>query len=127
MRRLFLFVSAALLILSAPVGALELAGRYGYAGEWDVTATLSEIAPGAVRSRNFSGPVRLKHLAMCGPGEVSEKSGEIRLNRLGRERYAASLILGGEECSVSGILSRDEVAFARCATQGQIPLRLWLK
>ncbi len=111
----------------SPVGALELAGRYGYAGEWDLAATLGEIQPGAARARSYSGPLRLRHLAVCGPGEAPEKTGEIRLSRLGRERYAATLELGGELCEVAGIFSRDAVAFARCGAQGQIPLRLWLK
>ncbi|RDJ25159.1 hypothetical protein DWF00_18410 [Bosea caraganae] len=121
------FLLLGFLMLPTQAGALDLAGRYGFAGEWEVSATLIEAAPGSWRSRDFSGPLRMKHLAMCGPGEVSEKSGALKLSRLGRTRYSASLTLGGEECSVSGTLSQDEVAFARCGAQGQIPLRLWVK
>lgn len=107
--------------------ALELTGRYGYAGEWAVTATLAEAEPAASkRKRDFAGPIRLKHLALCGPGEVAEKSGTLNLRRDG-QRYAAIFAIGEESCAVSGTLSEDGIAFADCGKAGKIPLRLWPK
>lgn len=107
--------------------ALELTGRYGYAGEWAVTATLVEAeAAASKRKRDFAGPIKLKHLAICGPGEVSEKIGTLSLRRDG-QRYAAMLVVGEESCAVTGILAEDGVAFADCGKAGKIPLRLWLK
>lgn len=106
---------------------LELTGRYGYAGEWAVTAALAEEkAAGLWPRREFTGALHLKHLAICGPGEVSQKTGSIRLSRNG-QRYAANLTLGDDVCKVAGRLSEDGVAFADCGRAGQIPLRLWLK
>lgn len=125
MRRFLLLAFAACLPASA--GALELTGNYGYAGEWGLSASLSEIGTGRGQARYYSGPIRLKHLAICGPGEAPEKSGEIRMSRVGRERYAASLTVDGEQCSVAGALSPNEVAFARCGDKVQVPLRLWEK
>lgn len=107
--------------------ALELTGRYGYAGEWALTATLAEAEPSASgRKRDFAGPAALKHLAICGPGEVTEKSGTLSLRRNG-QRYAAMLVIGEDSCAVTGTLSEDGVAFADCRKAGKIPLRLWLK
>lgn len=115
------------LLSAAPAQALELTGRYGYAGEWAVTAKLAEEQPaGLWRKREFAGGLHLKHLAICGPGEVSEKTGTIRLSRSG-QRYAANLTIGDDACKVSGTLSEDGVAFADCGKAGQIPLRLWSK
>lgn len=117
----------ALLMMPVTADALELTGRYGYAGEWAVTATLAEAGPAAsTRKRNFTGPVTLKHLALCGPGEVAEKSGTLNLRRDG-QRYAAMLTIGEDSCAVTGALSEDGVAFADCGKAGKIPLRLWLK
>lgn len=113
--------------LPAPADALELAGNYGYAGEWGLSASLSEIGAGRGQARHYSGPIRLKHLAICGPGEAPEKSGEIHMSRVGRDRYAASLTVDGERCSVAGALSPNEVVFARCGGNAQVPLRLWEK
>ncbi|MEI5667019.1 hypothetical protein WBO78_18870 [Bosea sp. CCNWLW174] len=114
-------------MLPTPATALELTGRYGYAGEWALTATLAEAEPSASkRKRDFAGPVKLKHLALCGPGEVAEKTGTLNLRRDGR-RYAAMLAIGEENCAVTGTLTEDGVAFADCGKAGKIPLRLWLK
>ena len=116
-----------LLVLPMPAEALELTGRYGYAGEWAVTARLTEAdMGGSRRKRDFAGSVTLKHLAICGPGEVAEKSGTLNLRRDG-QRYAAMLTIGQESCAVTGALSEDGVAFADCGQAGKIPLRLWLK
>ena len=44
-------------MLPTPATALELTGRYGYAGEWALTATLAEAEPSASkRKRDFAGP-----------------------------------------------------------------------
>jgi hypothetical protein len=113
-------------VLPSSGQALELAGRFGYAGEWDLAATVApapDLAPQA-----FAGPLRMKHLAICGPGEVSEKSGSIEMRRSGfGRRYAVSFRLGEEVCSASGQFSDTSVAFADCGAQGRVPLRLWLK
>lgn len=115
------------LLGAAPASGLELEGRYGFAGEWAVSATLTEgTVPGLWRKREFAGPVQLKHLAICGPGEVAEKVGTLRLSRTG-QRYAAKLTVGEESCEVAGRLAEDGVAFADCGKIGQIPLRLWSK
>lgn len=116
-----------LLAMPVTAEALELTGRYGYAGEWAVTATLAEAEPAvSKRKRDFAGLLTLKHLAICGPGEVAEKSGTLNLRRDG-QRYAAMLVIGEESCAVTGTLSEDGVAFADCGKAGNIPLRLWLK
>jgi hypothetical protein len=116
-----------LLAIPIQAEALELTGRYGYAGEWAVSAQLTPAdAVSSRRKRDFAGPITLKHLALCGPGEVAEKSGTLNLRRDG-QRYAAMLTIGEESCAVTGALSEDGVAFADCGKAGKIPLRLWLK
>lgn len=125
MRR-FLLVAFSV-VLAMPAQALELTGNYGYAGEWRISASLSETGTGRGQMRYYSGAMRLNHLAACEPNETKEKSGEIRMSRVGRDSYAASLMVDGEQCSVSGALSPGEVAFARCGAKGQVPLRLWEK
>jgi hypothetical protein len=116
-----------LLLMPVAAEALELTGRYGYAGEWAVTAQLTEAEPAtSKRKRDFAGPVSLKHLAICGPGEVSEKSGTLNLRRDG-QRYAAMLVIGEDSCAVAGTLAENGIAFADCGKAGKIPLRLWLK
>ncbi|MDX3810559.1 MAG: hypothetical protein QHC89_29740 [Bosea sp. (in: a-proteobacteria)] len=120
-----LLLAAVLVGAPSAAHALELAGRYGYAGEWAVTAKLPE-SNASTPAGGLAGELHLKHLAMCGPGEISEKSGTISVRRAGR-RYAATLTIADESCTASGILSEDSVAFADCGKAGQVPLRLWPK
>ena len=132
MKPLPILVFALLAIGCASAQASELSGRFGYLGEWEVAATLSESQAGPSRSRSYAGPLRLKHIGLCAPGESTEKSGHIRISirpqGAAREPgYTARLTLDGDACEVSGALSQDRHSFANCGAQGQIPLRLWLR
>lgn len=104
---------------------LEIVGRYGYTGEWEITATL---APADAASSAFSGPFRMRHLATCLPGEVKEKTGELRISRAADGRhYTADMSLGGSRCAFSGVLSETGISFVDCAGFNQIPLRMWAR
>ncbi len=117
--------ATALCLLACPASGVELIGRYGYAGEWALTAKFTEEGAKSPAA-SLAGELQLKHLAMCGPGEVSQKTGTIGFQRAGR-RYAATLTIDGQSCSVRGTLAQDSVAFADCGKVGQVPLRLWLQ
>ena len=92
-------------LTSAP--AVELAGRYGFIGEWDVSGSLTEQAMPQGR-RALSGRLSMKHTALCGPGESPEKSGDIAMSlpRTSR-RFTARLDLDGSICHFTGELSED--------------------
>ncbi|MFC5506357.1 hypothetical protein [Bosea massiliensis] len=106
--------------------ARELVGKFGYLGEWDVSATLSEERAGRSGTAALSGPLLMKHNAVCGPGETPEKSGQIRLTLRG-ERYSAEMTLAGASCRFSGTLSPERHSFVACGGDQQIPLRLWFR
>lgn len=112
--------------MSNAVQARELAGRFGYLGEWDVAATLSEEKPAGSSATALAGLLRMKHNAVCGPGETPEKSGHIRMSLRG-DRYTAQMTLAGTSCAFSGTLSQAAHTFVTCGGEGQIPLRLWFK
>ena len=123
---------ASVIAILLPIGfgagaeARELAGRFGYLGEWDVAAVLSEDKVGRSAAAELAGPLRMKHNAVCGPGETPEKSGHIRMSVRGT-RYSAQMTLAGASCSFSGTLSETAHTFVSCGGDGQIPLRLWFK
>jgi hypothetical protein len=123
---------AQVIAILLPVGfgigaeARELAGRFGYLGEWDVAAVLSEEKAGRPSAMEFAGSLLMKHNAVCGPGETPEKSGHIRMSVRGN-RYSAQMTLAGSSCSFSGTLSETAHSFVTCGGEGQIPLRLWFK
>ncbi|MGQ3282814.1 hypothetical protein [Bosea sp. (in: a-proteobacteria)] len=106
--------------------ARDLVGKFGYLGEWDVSATLSEERAGRSGAASLSGPLLMKHNAVCGPGETPEKSGQIRLTLRG-ERYSAEMTLAGASCRFSGTLSPERHSFVACGGEQSIPLRLWFR
>ncbi|MDP3320475.1 MAG: hypothetical protein Q8S58_15235 [Bosea sp. (in: a-proteobacteria)] len=106
--------------------ARDLVGQFGYLGEWDVTATLAEERAGRSGAAFLTGPLLMKHNAVCGPGETPEKSGRIRLTLRG-DRYDAEMTLAGASCRFSGTLSRERHSFVACGGEQQIPLRLWFR
>lgn len=124
-------VPASIVILSlaaagAGASARELAGRFGYLGEWDVSASLAEEKAGRAGAPAFSGPVLMKHNAVCGPGETPEKTGHIRISLRG-QRYTAQMTLAGASCAFTGTLSESAHSFVTCGSDRQIPLRLWFR
>lgn len=122
-------VAAVILTLagsSTEASARDLVGRFGYLGEWDVTATLTEERAGRSGAASLSGPLLMKHNAVCGPGETPEKSGQIRLTLRG-QRYSAEMTLAGASCSFSGTLSQERHSFVACGGEQPVPLRLWFR
>ena len=111
---------------SGAVQARELAGRFGYLGEWDIAATLSQEKMTGSSAPALAGSLHMKHNAVCGPGETPEKSGHIRMSVRG-DRYSAQMTLAGTSCAFSGTLSQTAHVFVTCGGEGQIPLRLWFK
>lgn len=116
--------------LADAAAARDLVGRFGYLGEWDVTASLTEekAASGSAPTSApaYAGSLVMKHNAVCGPGETPEKSGHIRMSLRGT-RYTAQMMLAGTSCDFSGTLSQSAHVFVTCGGEGRIPLRLWFK
>jgi hypothetical protein len=113
--------------LAGPVSAqsLQLLGYSGYLGEWELTATVAEVASGR---NEYSGPVTLKHVGICTQDGPEERTGEIRLRTTAsRSKLNATLSVAGVECSYSGQLSDAYTGTMTCPDREAVPLRLWLK
>jgi hypothetical protein len=109
----------------ASAQSLQLLGYSGYLGEWELTATVAEVAS----SRGeYSGPVTLKHVGICTQDGPEERTGEIRFRTTAsRSKLNATLSVGGVECSYSGQLSDAYTGTMTCPDREAVPLRLWLK
>lgn len=122
---LLLFVLGA---LAAPAQAqpLQVVGYAGVLGEWELTATVTEKA---LRwTKEFSGPLSMKHVGMCTQDGPEEKTGEIRLQISALSfRLDATLLVEGVECTYSARLSAPYSGMMACPDREAIPLKLWLK
>jgi hypothetical protein len=109
----------------APARALEVSGASGFLGEWEVTATVTETASG--RTRDYRGPLVMKHVGLCTQGGPEEKKGEMRLHISASSQLSATLSVPGTECTTSGPLSDGYNGTMTCSDRQVIPLRLRVK
>ena len=122
------FVPIVLSALATPAGAqsLQVTGYTGYLGEWELTATVTESVSG--RTKEYSGPLTMKHVGLCTQDGPEEKTGEMRLQiSTLPSRLNATLLVFGVECTYSGRLSDSYTGTMNCPDRGPVPLRLWVK
>jgi hypothetical protein len=90
-----------------------------------VTATVTETASG--RTRDYRGPLVLKHIGLCTQDGPLEKKGEMRLQISASSQLNATLSMPGTECTASGPLSDSYNGTMTCSDKQVIPLRLRVK
>lgn len=125
MRPLLLSITLGALVAPAHAQSLEVIGYSGYLGEWELTATVTEAAPGR---KGYFGPLIMKHVGLCTQDGPEEKSGEIHLEiSAASSRLDATLSVAGVECSYSGRLSDSYTGTMTCPDREAVPLKLWVK
>jgi hypothetical protein len=117
----------ALCLFDVPrLGALELLGQAGVLGEWELTANLTEGRSGS--QKEFSGPLKMKHVGICTQDGPEERAGEIRLQLAGAEsQVTAELVLDGARCTYSARKTHAYEGTLSCAGRTPVPLLVWLK
>jgi hypothetical protein len=114
--------------LAAPAQAqsLQVVGYAGVLGEWELTATVTEKA--GLWSKEFSGPLSMKHVGICTQDGPEEKTGEIRFQISAlSSQLDATLLVEGLACSYSARLSNPTSGLMACPDREAVPLKLWLK
>jgi hypothetical protein len=122
---LLLFLGGA---LAAPAQAksMQVVGYAGVLGEWELTATVTEKA--AWWTKEFSGPLTMKHVGICTQDGPEQKTGEIRFQISAlSSRLDATLLVEGIACSYSAGPSDPYNGMMACPDREAVPLKLWLK
>lgn len=121
MRRIFFFV---LSLLCVPLHAsaaqpITLAGKFGFLGEYELSARLAEGADG------YAGPLIVRHVGLCSHDGPQEMSGEISLKR-GKTGGPVSAVLtfNGRRCTYNGTLSESAGGELACPGAA-VPASLW--
>ena len=126
MRALVALIALGSLGAPAQAGSLQVIGYAGVLGEWELTATVSDNA--SRLTREFSGPLTMKHTGVCTQDGPEEKTGEMRFQISAlSSRLSATLSVDGVTCSYSGKLSDSYNGMMTCPDRPAVPLRLWLK
>ena len=124
MKIFFLPIVLGILPTLASAQPLQVTGYSGYLGEWELTATVTENS--SRRSKEFSGPLTMKHTGVCTQDGPEEKTGELRF-QLSSSRLTATLLVAGVACTYSGKLSDSYSGMMNCPDRSPVPLRLWVK
>ena len=126
MRALLLLFVLGALATPAQAKSLQLVGYAGVLGEWELTATVTENARGW--TKEFSGPLSMKHVGICTQDGPEEKSGEIRFQISAlSSRLDATVLVEGMACSYSAGPSDPYSGMMACPDREAVPLKLWLK
>ena len=115
-------------ILAVPASAepLQIHGATGYAGEYELSGSISEQDLNG--KTEWSGPLTKRHVGLCTRDGPKETVGEIRLHLAkSSPRITATLEFDGSKCSYKGLLSESYRGFMDCGHDGSLPLRLWTK
>lgn len=126
MKALFLSVVLGALATSAQAQSLQVIGYSGYLGEWELTAAVTEKV--SSQTKEYSGPLTMKHVGLCTQDGPEEKTGEIRFQISALSaRLNATLSVAGVECTYSGRLSNSYDGTMNCPDREAVPLKLWVK
>jgi len=124
-----LLLLVALGALSAPARgeSLQVTGYAGVLGEWELTGT---VVTGTTSwlTREYGGPVTMKHVGWCTQDGPEEKTGEIRLQISTLwPRLKATVSVGGVDCTYRAKLSDSYTGMMECPGRAAVPLELWVK
>jgi len=122
------FLPVVLSALATPAGAqsLQVIGYSGYLGEWELTATVTERI--SSRTKEYSGPLTMRHIGLCTQDGPEEKTGEMRFQiSASSSQLNATFSVAGVECTYSGRLSDSYTGTMYCPDRQAVPLKLWLK
>ena len=113
-------------VLAAPSRAqsLDVVGYAGMLGEWEVTATITPRS--SWWTKEFSGPLTMRHVGLCTQSGPEEKTGELRL-QLWASRLYGTLAVAGDACTFSARWSDAYKGVLTCAGGRTTPLTLWLR
>jgi len=115
------------LTILAPARAdpLQIHGTMGYVGEYELNGNVS--AQDLNGTKEFSGPLTVRHIGICTHDGPKETIGKIRFELAKSSSIAATLDFYGSKCAYKGMLSESYHGFMDCGREGSLPLRLWTK
>jgi len=125
-KRFFLPIVLGILPTLASAQPLQVTGYSGYLGEWELTATVTETASGP--TKEYSGPLTMRHAGLCTQDGPEEKTGEMRLQlSTSSSQLHATFSVAGVECTYRGQLTDSYTGTMACPDRQAVPLKLWVR
>jgi hypothetical protein len=126
-RALLLLAAVGALAAPARSESLQVTGYAGVLGEWELTATVA-TGKALQRTREYAGPLTMKHVGWCTQDGPEEKTGEIRLEIAPQSsRLKATVSVDGVECTYRAKLAASYSGMMECPGRPPVPLEMWVK
>jgi hypothetical protein len=126
MKALILLIAMSAFATPAGAEPRQVFGYAGVLGEWELTADVTQATNNG--TKEFSGPLSMKHVGICTQDGPEEKTGQIRFQISGLpSSMKATLVVDGVECTYSARLSDAYSGLMNCPHKPALPLTLWLK
>lgn len=124
--RLLAAVALIAMVGGADAQSRRMVGYSGALGEWELTAELSEKQ--FLLSKQYSGPLTMRHVGICTQDGPETKTGEVHL-KLPRfwPGLDATIEVAGVQCRFTGKLSILESGTLTCPDRRPVPMVLWLE
>jgi hypothetical protein len=123
-RTIFQLMLLGALATPASAQSLEIFGYAGVLGEWELTASVT----GNDNTKDYSGPLTMRHVGICTQDGPEERTGKINLQvSQPSSRMSATLVLDGVTCTYTGRLSASYTGVMNCPDRSPVPLHIWLK
>jgi hypothetical protein len=111
--------------LPALADTLQLSGKFGYLGEYELSAEIP--AQDSAGQTELSGPLIVKHVGICSHDGPDEVEGTISLRFAGAQRQVkATLVFDGHRCTFSGKLSETGRGELVCPGAA-VPFAMWTR
>ena len=123
MRALALALLIAALVTHARAQSLEVKGKFGYLGEYELFATVSPQSPGV--QHRLIGPMTVRHVGLCTHNGPNESRGEITLQFIdATSPVQATLAFDGRQCRYQGRMAENNIGELSCSGDS-VPFSIW--
>jgi hypothetical protein len=122
-------LAAAVALLIAALGApgfaqtRSVAAKFGFLGEYELSAAVSPETSGA--EHTLAGPMTIRHVGLCTHNGPDESRGEIAVRIAeAKSQINATFAFDGQQCTYKGRVSRANIGELVCPTS-TIPFSIW--
>ena len=104
---------------------LQINGKFGFLGEYELSAT---VTPDTVGSKQkFTGPVTVRHVGLCTHNGPNESRSEITVQVTdAKSQINATFAFDGQQCTYKGKVSQEDAGALICSGDSvRVPFRIW--
>ncbi|MGC1354390.1 MAG: hypothetical protein WA851_01120 [Xanthobacteraceae bacterium] len=101
----------------------NIAARFGFLGEYELSAAVSPETSGG--ESTLTGPMTIRHVGLCTHNGPNEDRGEIAIRIAeAKSQITATFAFDGQQCVYKGGASRANIGELVCS-RSKVPFSIW--